>query len=57
MNAADAARDIDLGPYSGWTEDERVVVNVGCLYREFGAETASGAGNAMDDMAAWAAGR
>ena len=37
MGATEAARDIDLGPYSGWSEDERVVVNVGCLYREFGA--------------------
>ena len=43
MSAADAARDIDLGPYSGWSEDERVVVNVGCLYREFGAEVAGDA--------------
>ena len=57
MSAADAARDIDLGPYSGWSEDERVVVNVGCLYREFGAETPSDAGNPLDLMAAWAGGR
>ncbi len=54
MSAADAARDIDLGPYSGWSEDERVVVNVGCLYRDFGAETAGDVGNLMDQMAAWA---
>jgi glyoxylase-like metal-dependent hydrolase (beta-lactamase superfamily II) len=53
MNAADAARDIDLGPYSGWSEDERVVVNVRCLYREFGPETPSDAGTPLDDMAAW----
>jgi cyclase len=57
MSAADAARDIDLGPYSGWSEDERVIVNVGCLYREFGAEMPSDAGSMMADMAAWASGR
>jgi hypothetical protein len=34
-----------------------VVVNVGCLYREFGAETPSDEGNLMDQMAAWAAER
>jgi glyoxylase-like metal-dependent hydrolase (beta-lactamase superfamily II) len=54
MSAAEASRDIDLGPYSGWSEDERVVVNVGCLYREFGAETPSDVGNLMDQMAVWA---
>ncbi len=54
MSATDAARDIDLGPYSGWSEDERVVVNVGCLYREFGAHMPQDGGNAMDQMAAWA---
>jgi cyclase len=57
MSAADAARDIDLGPYSGWGEDERVIVNVGCLYREFGADVAADAGNLMEHMAAWEAGR
>ena len=57
MSAADAARDIDLGPYSGWSEDERVVVNVGCLYREFGAEVAGDAGTLMVHMAAWEATR
>jgi cyclase len=54
MSATDAARDIDLGPYSGWSEDERVVVNVGCLYREFGAEMPSDVGSVMDQMAVWA---
>jgi len=54
MSAVDAARDIDLGPYSDWSEDERVVVNVGCLYREFGADMANDAGNLMAHMAAWA---
>ena len=54
MSAVDAAHDIDLGPYSGWSEDERVVVNVGSLYREFGAQMSSDDGSPMDQMAAWA---
>jgi cyclase len=53
MSVVDAARDIDLGPYSDWSEDERVIVNVGCLYREFGADMANDAGNLMAHMAAW----
>jgi cyclase len=57
MGATEAAHDIDLGPYSDWSEDERVVVNVGCLYREFGAGVAGDAGNLMDHMAAWEAER
>jgi cyclase len=57
MSVVDAARDIELGPYSGWSEGERVVVNVGCLYREFGAELANDAGSVMEHMAAWEAGR
>ena len=57
MSAADAARDIDLGPYSGWSEGERIVVNVGCLYREFGAEMPGDSGNLMAEMAAWEAAR
>jgi len=57
MSAADAARDIDLGPYSGWGEGERIVVNVGCLYREFGAEMPGDSGNLMAEMAAWQAAR
>jgi cyclase len=57
MSAVDAARDLDLGPYADWSEDERVVVNVGCLYREFGAEVPNDAGNLMGHMAAWAAAR
>jgi glyoxylase-like metal-dependent hydrolase (beta-lactamase superfamily II) len=38
MTPLDAARDIDLGPYAGWGEGERLVVNVQALYRDFGAE-------------------
>ena len=34
----EAARRIDLGPYAGWTEPERLVFNVARAYREFGGE-------------------
>jgi glyoxylase-like metal-dependent hydrolase (beta-lactamase superfamily II) len=35
LPALEAARDIDLGPYAGWLDSERIVVNVDSLYREF----------------------
>jgi cyclase len=34
MPAQDAARDIDLGRFSGWPEAERLAVNVATVYRE-----------------------
>jgi glyoxylase-like metal-dependent hydrolase (beta-lactamase superfamily II) len=34
----DAAKRIDLGPYAGWTEPERLVFNVARAYREFRGE-------------------
>lgn len=34
MSAIDAARDIELGPYSDWLDWERVVINVDSIYRE-----------------------
>ncbi len=37
MSVLDAARDIDLGDYAGWSEGERLAVNVRALYRDFGA--------------------
>jgi len=37
MSVSDAARDIDLGPFSDWGESERVFINVNTLYSEFGA--------------------
>lgn len=36
MPAAEAARDLELGPFAGWTDSERVAVNVATLYKEFG---------------------
>ena len=38
LTPLDAARDIDLGPYAGWRDEERLVVNIQALYREFGAD-------------------
>lgn len=34
----EAARRIDLGPYAGWTEPERIVFNVARAYRELRGE-------------------
>jgi len=36
--ALEAARRIDIGPYAGWTEPERIVFNVDRAYREFRGE-------------------
>lgn len=54
MSASDAARDIDVSPYSRWGEAERMVVNVLSLYRDFGADLPADAMSLMSDMAAWA---
>jgi glyoxylase-like metal-dependent hydrolase (beta-lactamase superfamily II) len=54
MTALQAARDIDLGPYAGWTESERVVANVHALYRDFGDPSPSDALILMAEMAALA---
>ena len=35
LDAFEAARDIDLGPFAGWLDSERIAVNVDTLYREF----------------------
>ncbi len=36
LSAADAARDIELGPYAEWSDPERIAVNVASLYRQWG---------------------
>ncbi|MEZ4282803.1 MAG: MBL fold metallo-hydrolase [Myxococcota bacterium] len=41
MDALSAARDIPLGEFAGWSDPERIVVNVDTLYREFGAPAAA----------------
>jgi len=38
MTAADAAKEIDLGPYKDWLDSERTVANVGVVYRELRGE-------------------
>ena len=54
MTPLEAARDIDLGPYAGWGEAERVVANVHALYRDFGDEAPTDALTLMGEMAALA---
>ncbi len=51
MTPLDAARDIDLGPYAGWSEAERVVANVHALYRDFGSPAPADALTLMGEMA------
>jgi len=38
LSALDAARKLDLGPYAGWTEPERLLFNVERAYRELRGE-------------------
>jgi cyclase len=38
VSEVDAAKRIDLGPYAGWTEPERIVFNVARAYRELRGE-------------------
>jgi cyclase len=54
LTPLEAARDIDLGPYAGWSEAERVVANVRALYRDFGDDEPSDALTLMGEMAALA---
>jgi cyclase len=54
MSPLDAARDIDLGPYAGWSEAERVVANVHALYRDFGDPSPADALTMLGEMAALA---
>ena len=44
MGWEEAARDIALDAFKGWTDEERIVANVFALYREFGASFAPEAG-------------
>ena len=54
MSPMEAARDIDLGPYAGWGEPERLVANIHALYRDFGADVPNDALTLMGEMAALA---
>jgi cyclase len=37
MGVVEAAWDIDLKPFDGWLDPERIIVNVNTLYKEYGA--------------------
>jgi glyoxylase-like metal-dependent hydrolase (beta-lactamase superfamily II) len=55
MSAHDAAYDIDMSPYEGWGESERIVINVAAVYRDLGAEVPADAGSMFAAMAEWRA--
>jgi hypothetical protein len=38
MSFEDAARDIDMRAFAGWSDPERIVANVFSLYKQWGAE-------------------
>jgi glyoxylase-like metal-dependent hydrolase (beta-lactamase superfamily II) len=52
MTAPDAAADIGTGPYSGWTDSERMAVNVRAVYRDLGATLEMRRGNSGSVFAA-----
>jgi cyclase len=54
MTPMEAALDIDLGPYAGWGEPERLVANLHALYRDFGSEAPGDALTLIGEMAALA---
>lgn len=41
MGWKEAARDIDMSDYRGWSDPERIVANVFSLYRQWGADLAT----------------
>jgi cyclase len=54
MPAAEAARDIDLGPFAGWLDVERIVVTVDSIYRELDpSRQRTGVLALMEGMAAY----
>jgi glyoxylase-like metal-dependent hydrolase (beta-lactamase superfamily II) len=54
MAPLEAARDIELGPYAGWSEPERVVANIRAIYRDFGDPGPGDIMTVMSEMAALA---
>jgi glyoxylase-like metal-dependent hydrolase (beta-lactamase superfamily II) len=56
LSPLEAARDIILPDYAGWTDGERVVANVTALYREWGASIPSDIATVFGYMAAVAGG-
>lgn len=52
MSEAEAARDIAMDAYRDWIDDERLIINVNTLYREFsGVDTQPNAGELHARMA------
>jgi len=52
MSIMEAAQDISMADYSSWGDAERIVVNVGSLYREFsGGKTTTGVAELFGMMA------
>jgi cyclase len=47
----EAARAVKLGPYRGWSEPERLAVNINALYHDFGADVATDAVTLFTAMA------
>lgn len=41
MNAQEASKDIDLGPFAHWPEAERIAVNVATIYRGLAGDGAT----------------
>ena len=54
MAPLDAARDLAGGPYDGWGESERLVVNLTALARDLGQEPAADVLTLFGGMAACA---
>jgi glyoxylase-like metal-dependent hydrolase (beta-lactamase superfamily II) len=50
LSEVEAARKIDLGPYAGWTQPERLVFNVARAYRELRGEAWDTPSNPMELM-------
>ena len=51
MSPLDAARDLAGGPYAGWGEGERLVVNLAALARDLGQDPPSDVGSTFGQMA------
>jgi cyclase len=51
LTPLEAARDMELGAFSGWGERERLVANLHALYRDFGADPAPDVLTLMGEMA------
>ena len=57
MTPMDAARDLAGGPYDGWSEGERLVVNLTALARDLGLDAADDVLTLFGGMATLAAER